>query len=251
MRVRRSARIGGLSFVSWPADHHGDWFVLDQDGIQSLWGGVDVRREDIPRPAAHGSFDLPGFLTPRVIPVSGHMSSRSPEGLENLQGRLSGLLAAGGKTRLTIDGPNGSRWCDVRLASATQITQVDATTARFLVTFWAADPRMYGEVREFASGATAVHYGNFPATPRLLVSAGSGGYTVTGPNGRVVTVGTAPAGAHYIDFANGGLYTAAGVRVSGAITVYQPWKVGPGLPGAVATISGSRSLAQRVTDTYV
>lgn len=250
MRFGRSARIGGLSFVEWPADHHGNWFALDSDGVKSVWGGVDVRREDVPRPAAHGSFDLPGFLTPRVIPVSGHMSSPSKFELENSMGRLSGLLATGGKTRLTIDGPNGSRWCDVRLASATQITQLDATTARFLVTFWAPDPRMYGEVREFASGVAAVQYGNFPATPRLLIGAGSGGYTVTGPNGRKVVVTSAPAGAHEIDFATGGLFVS-GVRQVGAISIYQPWTIPPGIPGVVATISGSRTLAQRITDTFV
>lgn len=250
MRTGRSARIGGLSFVEWPADHHGNWMVLDSEGIQSVWGGVDVRREDVPRPSAHGSFDAPGFLTPRVIPVSGHMSSPSKFELENSMGRLSGLLADGSKGRLTIDGPNGSRWCDVRLASATQITQLDATTARFLVTFWAPDPRMYGEVREFAGGVAAVQYGNFPATPRLLVGAGSGGYTVAGPGGRRVVVTSAPPGAHEIDFATGGLFSG-GVRQVGAISIYQPWTVPPGIPGVVATISGSRTLTQRITDTFV
>lgn len=250
MRVGRNARINGLSFVEWPTDHHGDWLVLDQDGLKSVWGGVDVRREDTPRPSAHGSFDAPGFLAPRVIPVSGHMSSRSAAGLENLQGRLSGLLAGGGLSRLTIDGPLGPRWCDVRLASATQITQLDATTARFLVTFWSADPRMYGDVNEFPAGTPAINRGNFEATPRLLIGAGTGGYTVTGPGGREVTVGTAPDGAHEIDFVTGGLFLNR-VRQLGAITVYQPWNIPAGLPGVTASISGARSLVQRVTDTYV
>lgn len=251
MRARRSARVGGISFVEWPSDHHGDWFVLDQEGIKSVWGGVDVRREDVARPAAHGSFDLPGYLASRVIPVSGHVSSRSPQGLEQSMSRLSGLLASGGTSRLVVESSLGVRWCDVGLASATQITQLDATTARFLVTFWAPDPRMYGEVDNFTGGVEAVNRGNFPATPRLLIGAGSGGYTVTGPGGRQVVVGSAPAGEHYIDFATGGLFTAAGVRQVGAITVYQPWTIPPGIPGVTATISGSRSLVQLVTKTYI
>lgn len=250
MRADRRARIGGIEFQGWPADHHGDWFVLDADGIKSFWGGVDVRREEVVRPSAHGSFDMPGYLSSRVIPVSGHMSSRTPEGLEHMQARLSGLLSDGSSDRLTIEGPLGARWCDVRLASATQITQLDATTARFLVTFWSADPRTYGRVQDFATGVSSIHYGNFPATPRLLIGAGSGGYTVTGPGGRVVTAVTAPAGAHEIDFSTGGMYLA-GVRQVGAIGVYQPWTIPPGLPGVTATISGSRSLTQRVTDTFM
>lgn len=251
MRAERRARIGGIEFQGWPADHHGDWFVLDADGIKSFWGGVDVRREDIARPSAHGSFDMPGYLSPRVIPISGHMSSRTPEGLEHMQARLSGLLADGSPARLTIEGSLGSRWCNVRLASATQITQLDATTARFMVSFWAADPRTYGASTDFAAGTPAVNRGNFPATPRLMVGAGSGGYTVTGPSGRVVVVGTAPTAAHYIDFASGGLFNEAGVRQIGAITTYQPWRIPPGMPGVTATITGARSLTQSVTDTFL
>ncbi|PVE94988.1 hypothetical protein DC434_13770 [Microbacterium sp. TPD7012] len=138
----------------------------------------------------------------------------------------------------------------MRLASATQMTQLDATTARFLVTFWSADPRTYGEVREFPAGTAAAQRGNFPATPRLLVGAGTGGYTVTGPGGRVVTVTTAPAGAHEIDFATAGLFLG-GVRQSNAIGTYQPWTIPPGLPGVTATISSARTLTQRVTDTFM
>lgn len=251
MRVGRNARVGGLSIVEWPTDHHGDWLVFDGDGIKNIWGGVDVKREEISRPSAHGSFDLPGFLSPRVIPMSGHMSSRSPAGLESLQARLSGLLADGGRGRLVIDGPLGSRWCDVRLASATQITQLDATTARFLVTLWAADPRIYGAVHDFPGGQVAVNRGNFPATPRLMIGAGTGGYIVTGPGGRTIVVATAPAAAHYIDFVSGGLFTGAGVRQVGAMTRYEPWDIPVGLPGVAASINGARTLAQRVTDTYI
>lgn len=251
MRVKRSARLGGVEFTDWPRDHHGEWAVLDSAGISSLWGGVDVRREDVARPAAHGSFDLRGFLAPRTLSLTGHLSAPSREQLDHFASRVGGLLADGGSSRLVLDGPSGSRWCDVRLGAATQVSLLDATTAKFQVTVWAADPRMFGEVREFAAGEEAVHYGNFPATPRLLVGAGSDGYTVTGPDGRQIVVGAAPSGEHYIDFATGGLFTSAGVRQVGAISIYQPWTVAPGLPGVSASITGSRSLSQRVSDTYV
>jgi hypothetical protein len=117
---------------------------------------------------------------------------------------------------------------------------------------WAPDPRMYGQVHEYAAGEAAVQYGNFPARPRLLVGAGSGGYTITGPGGkRVVTNQYAITDAHYIDFASGGVFFSSGVRSSGDLTVYQPWEVPPGLPGVKATISGSRSLKVQVSDTFV
>lgn len=252
MRARRCARIGGISFVDWPADHHGDWFVLDQDGIQSVWGGVDVRRDDVPRPAAHGAFNLPGFLAPRVIPVSGHMSSRSAEGLEHMQSRLGGLLADGGLSRLVVEGPLGSRWCDVGLASATQITQLDATTARFLVTLWAADPRMYGAVGEFAAGEVAINRGNFPATPILELTGASTGNTINGPAGRAFTItqGRSAGQVHRIDLATGRVYLNGGLQL-GVVSRGDLWTVPPGMPGVTHTLSGSGSLKVLVPETFV
>lgn len=253
MRVGRNARIGGISFVEWPADHHGDWFVFDQDSIKSVWGGVDVRREDIARPSAHGSFDVPGFLSPRVLTLTGHMSSRSREGLEHMQARLSGLLADGGSDRLVVEGPNGSRWCDVRLGAAAEITALDATTARFQVSLWAPDPRMYGEVSSFAAGEPAINRGNFPARPVFTMNGNRpDGYTITGPDGRVITVSypIVPGWPHVIDTATGGLFVN-GNRVIGGISVWQPWTVGPGMPGVTHTITSGVSLQVEVTETYI
>lgn len=166
--------------------------------------------------------------------------------------RLSGLLADGGMSRLVGENMD-TRWVDVsRGGEFDRKTLVYGKVASYRLQLWAPNPRIFGEVRDFPAGSPAYHYGNFPATPRLLIGAGSGGYTVTSSTGRVITVNSsAPSGAHYIDFANGGLYTGAGVRVAGAVTIYQPWTIPPGAPGVAATISGSRSLAQRVTDTDV
>lgn len=165
--------------------------------------------------------------------------------------RLSGLLGGGQTDRIVVENVD-SKWADVQRGGEFDMKMlVHGKIASYRVQMWAPNPRIFGEVNEFPAGASAINRGNFAATPRLLVGAGTGGYTVTGPGGRQIVVGTAPTAAHYIDFANGGLFTAAGVRQMGAITTYQPWKVGPGLPGAVASISGSRSLIQQVTDTYV
>lgn len=253
MRLMRGARLGGVEFVDWPRDHHQEWAVLDESGISSLWGGVDVRRADVARPAAHGSFDLQGFLAPRSISLTGHLSAPSREALDHLATRVGGLLADGEPSRLVVFGPSGSRWCDVRLGAATQISLVDATTARFQLQLWAADPRMFGEVRDVPGGQVAVQYGNFPARPQLIVSGSAGsGYTVTGPGGRrvVVTKALVSGQPHTIDFARGGLYVG-GVRQLRAITVYEPWTVGPGLPGVSASVNNGASLVQRVTDTFV
>lgn len=210
-------------------------------------GGAEMRRQRVPRPGAHGVFAEPGYLTERTVAWKGLVLTDTEEEQEQALLRLSGLLAAGGDGKMSGAG----RWADVqREEIPPPDVIVPGKIASYQVKLSAPDPRMYGEVHEFVGGLPAVHYGNFPATPRLLIGAGSGGYTVTGPNGRRVVVGAAPSAAHEIDFTNGGLYLG-GVRQTGAITTYQPWIVGPGLPGVVATIAGSRSLTQRVTDTFI
>jgi hypothetical protein len=244
-------RLGGIEFVG---DAGEATFTIGRDGIKGLkLGGVDVRREQIDRPAAHGAFAVPGFLTGRSISWSGWIETKNAYEQEHAMSRLSGLLADGGSGRLTFS-ESDTRWIDVMRAGEPDLTMESyGRLASYSFHAWAADPRMYGEVREFTAGQAAVQYGNFPARPQLVVSGtAASGYTVTGPDGRKVTVTKAlTSGApHTIDFAKGGLYIG-GVRQLRAITVYQPWEVGPGLPGAVATVNNGVYLVQRVTDTYV
>lgn len=240
-----------IRFEGSPQDRR-NAFVIDPDG----WGGDDapaVRRESIARPGQHGSFSFRGYRDARVIPVSGAIVAESPEKLQHMRNLLAGVLADGLAGRMTVQRPLGEVWIDVMLAGTptVKVRGRSECEAIFQVQFWSPLPWYYGQVREFEAGQSAVHAGNVSATPRLLVGAGAGGYTVTGPAGRVVTVGTAPAAAHYIDFTSGGLFTAAGVRQFGAVTVYQPWEIPPGLPGVSASITGARTLAQQVTDTFI
>lgn len=243
-------RVGGIRFEDWPDDYD-NCFLISRNGLRN-WRGGDVRREEVPRPAAHGAFDFRGYHAQQLPTLSGTLLASTPEVLQQMKDRVLGLLANGASGRMVVDDEKGSAWRDVRLLSCADPEDLDELSATFSLSFWAADPRLYGEVRVFPAGVPAIQRGNFEATPRLLVGAGSGGYTVTGPGGRQIVVGaSAPAGSHYIDFAAGGLFTAAGVRVPGAMSVFQPWTVGPGLPGVVASITGARSLVQSVTDTYI
>lgn len=249
--------VGGVPILGRPErlTSRVEGLFVGPEGFNGWDDGVDVRRESVERPAAHGEFDLPVFNGSRVISIDGHALAWSEFELGQLRNRIMGVCADGGRQQMTVEHQGEALHATVRRGS--KPTFVDAGVrhgmmrARFAIFLVAADPRKYGEVNDFPAGTVAVNRGNFPATPRLLVGAGSGGYTVTGPNGRQVIVGSAPAGAHYIDFASGGLFTNAGVRQVGAVTVYQPWTVPPGVPGVSASISGSRSLVQRVTDTFV
>lgn len=244
-------RVAGITFESTPHDRNRA-YVIDPDGVTGLDDGPAVRRDSVARPGQHGAFAARGYRDARVISIPGNIVASSPLELQSMRDALMSVLADGTAGRLTADRPMGSRWADVMLADVptVKVRGHTETEAVFQIQFWSPDPRLYGAVQEFPAGVPAVHYGNFPATPTLLVGAGSGGYTITGPSGRVVTVAAAPAAAHVIDFATGGLFLN-GVRQVGAISVYQPWEVPAGLPGASASITGARSLVQRVTDTFI
>jgi hypothetical protein len=212
-----------------------------------------MRREQVERPAAHGMFALPAYLTGRSIRWGGLVLTDSTAQQEHALIRLSGLLADGGYARLTVQS-EVTRWLDVQRASPEPPRiLVPGKIASYSFEVWAPDPRMYGEVHDFPGGTVAVNRGNFPARPQLIVSGtAASGYTVTGPGGRrvVVTKALASGAPHTIDFARGGLWIN-GVRQLRAITVYEPWEIAPGLPGATATVNNGAALIQRVTDTFV
>lgn len=247
MRSRRSARINGLSFVEWPSDHHGSWFVLDQDGIKGVWEGVDVRREDTARPLAHGSFDAPVFLASRVIPVSGHISARSGAELVHEMNRLTGLLATGGTGRLSLEDDSGVTYLDVRLGAATQVTQLDATTARFLVTFWAPDPRRYGETHSYSSGAPVFHYGNFPSPVSVTIPSAPASYTIASPAGVFSVTGATASGTHVVDLRTGRV-TRNGSLMLG-VSSGPTWEMPPGSSWVHTVSTGTGTI--KVQDTFV
>lgn len=253
-----SIQVDGVEILGRPRDGSSrvEGLFVGPDGFQGWDDGVDVRRESVERPAQHGDYDLPVFNGSRVISIDGHALAWSEEELGNLRNQIMGVCADGGRRLIAVAHQGDDLRATVRRGS--KPTFVDSGIrhgmhrASFAVFLVAADPRKYGESKDFPAGTVAVHRGNFPATPRLLIGAGAGGYTITGPNGRQIVVGaTAPAGEHYIDFAQGGLFTAAGVRVSGVMSVFQPWSIPVGSAGAAASITGARSLVQRVTRTNI
>lgn len=252
MRSRRRARINGFEFVEWPQDHHGTWFVLDADGIAGVWEGVDVRREDTVRPLAHGSFDSPVFLAARVIPVSGHVSARTPTELVHEVNRLTGLLSDGQVGRLNLDDDLGTTWIDVRLGGATQVTQLDATTAKFLITFFAADPRRFGDAVKaggFTVGQPVYHYGNHPAVLKPTVTGPvSAPYTVAvGSKQFTVTQALAAGQTHVLDTETATV-TRNGVVQSGVVSRAETLLIPP---GSRVSFTGPAGTTGLVLNTYV
>lgn len=215
---------------------------------------VSVRQERFERPAAHGDFDVPVYRGSRLIQASGYCTAESLPKLNWYRNAFLGLLGDGSSGRLTREMDGLATWSDVRLADEPTFDKhVFAPYAEWEFTLTAADPRKYGQERSFAADEAAFHYGNFPATPRIIVrGTAESGYTVTGPGGREVVVmrPLSPSAPHTLDFATGGLYVG-GSRVMGAITTFQPWVIPPGTASVVATVNGSRTLEVLIADTFI
>lgn len=246
-------QVGGVTF-------RGDWdsatYTIERNGLTGwLVGGAAIDRESIKRPSQHGEFDTPGFLTGRLITLTGDVLSSSEADMVADLVALNGVLAAGVSGTMTVTIGGVATTATVRRSGEPTVdVTVFGRRARYQFRFWAPDPRRYGATHTFGpdgSVSDIEHDGNFPATPTLKVAGdSSGGYTVTGPGSKLITVTTALESGHphTIDLATGGLYVD-GSRVIGGMTVYQPWTVPAG--GTVAASVSAGTLEVTVKDTYV
>jgi hypothetical protein len=248
------ATIGGIVFEGAPADPE-QAFVIDPDGWAGWDEGVAMRREEVVRPSSHGSFDTPGYLTPRVTTISGWMVAPTAGDLATMRKQLTGLLADGSSGTLTVETAEGETTASVRLAGQTAVkVSGSEREARFQIQFWSPDPRRYGVTHTYGPGSsvsTVEHDGNFPAVAELTVAGSSGGgYTVTGPDSRLITVTTplVTGHPHTIDMRTGSL-VVDGVRVVGGFSVYQPWSVPAGATVTVSVSAGTVTV--QVRDTFV
>lgn len=242
--------LGGLTFDDGASGSTP--FTVGADYGWSV-GGVEMRRDSSYRPAAAGKFGAPGYLSERLLGWSGLVLTRSVEEQAHELRRLSGLLADGLTGVVSRDG-SPDLWATVQRAdSPSSQVLVPGRVASYSVSFEATDPCLYGEVRSFAAGAPVVQYGNYAASPELVVtgphpagytvSAGLSSYTVTAPLAAGVT--------DVVDMSTGWV-RRNGALLVGGVSRADTWSVPPGLPGLVHTLSGgSGSLLVRVTDTFI
>lgn len=252
-------RVGGLTILGRPDESTSrvEGLFVGPDGFEGWDDGPDIRRESVDRPGQHGEFDTPVFNGSRVISVDGHALAWSEAELGHLRNQIMGLGGFGDLMRITVDHQGSTLWADARRAA--QPTFRDAgirhgmLRARFAIHFVAPNPRKFGETRDFPAGAAALHYGNFPASPEIIVTGPkAGGYTITGPGGRqyVVTQALAAGQTHRIDMNTGWLYLN-GVLQSGAVSQARTWAIPPGTSAVHTITGGTGSMTVRVPDTFL
>lgn len=222
--------------------------------IEGLLDGPGVRDQEIPRPTDHGDFDVPVTRGRRRINAKGFYRADSDAVILAFRDAFAGILGAGDAGTLEASEFGRTLTASVRLGGDPLFGRIGSSgMGEWTLKLRAANPRLYGATHSFSGGDLSAieHAGNFPATPRCVVAGSSGGgYTVTGPGSRIVTV-TEPLVSghpHTLNFAKGGLYID-GSRVLGGFTAYQPWAVPKGTTVAASTSAGT--LTVEVEDTYI
>lgn len=257
-------RVGGLIIRGRPNDAADARGLFVAPGGFTGWDdGAEPRRDSQARPGAHGEFDLPVFLGPRVPVINGIALAASPEKLGWIRSTVLGLGAEGGRSRLVVEHQGQTLWADARMGAKTLFTdsgrrESGLIAATFLLSFVCADPRKYGEARAFgpATSLSLRHYGNFTSLPTLEVTGSMPtGYSVTGPGGRIyrVTQALTAGHTHRIDMATGRLYLD-GVLQVGVVSRGDVWGIpggSLGVPYTLVPVSGTGQIAApAVLDTY-
>lgn len=233
-------------------------FFVEQDGFDGWEDAPDARRDTVDIPNGHGAFDQPNWLAPRDITIKGFAQARTVRELEAMRDQLTGCLAdAAGK--IVVEYRGRTTWATVRRGlSRPTFKSVGGTRyGTFEISLWARNPRKFGEVQVAGPGTsvTAFHYGNFSASPELLVTGVMpSGYRVNGPDGRqfVVSQALAAGQTHRIDMSTGWLYRN-GVLQTGAVSSARIWTVPSGVrvTHTLVPVSGSGQLTVRTPDTYI
>lgn len=245
-------RLGNVVFED--GDRDALFTVATVDGLD----GVDYGAETPARPAAFGVFDSPAYGGGRVITWEGLCLTSSGDEFVHARSVLSGLLGDGGSGRFEVEHDGWMVGCDVRRTSRPKFAPlVWGRSARYQVSVFAADPRLYGKQRVFgpASSVTVDHFGNFPAAPVIDVTGSMpSGYTINGPDGKsfVVTQALAAGQTHRIDMATGRLFLNGALTVRG-VGRAETWTVAPGQKVAMSMwpVSGAGSMTVSVLDTFI
>lgn len=253
-------RVGNVDFHGFTT--HG--FLLGGRRAFEGWEGrPGMRSERAERPAGAGSFSVPAYLSSRLVTLRGTALAESEAELEHMEDVLNGLALT--DTQMTVRSEKGTRWSWCRAEDEVKWTRVGgALEAEFEISFFLADPRKFGEVRETVStgsNVTAHHRGNGPATPRFKVAASwFGGYRIRGPlkadgveRSFSVVGPMTGSSVDLIDF-NTGVVLRNGLPLRGAVLSPEMWTVpgGGSVRWRIEGISGGTgSAVMYLPDTFI
>ena len=239
---------GGVAFESWPSNLD-DAFVIEPGGLTGWFGAQGIRRSETQRPAAHGSFDAPGYRNAKTPQVKGHALAGTMSSLRAKLRQLEALGADGGSERLTVQDDDGHvTWADARVAMpALPVAHGADPSGAFQIGFWVPGAEIYGEERSFTgSSAQVFHRGTIPAPLIVRIASAPAAYTLTSPHGTVTVAGATAGGTHEVDMRTGWV-RRNGVLMTGVVTRAETWDVPPGTPTTHSISTGTATWITRDT----
>jgi hypothetical protein len=217
-------RLAGREILDHPRDMARPYgLFIGPDGFQG-WDGLPAgRREALARAVQHGEHDVPVFLPSRVITIDGWIIAPDEAELGQATMRLTGIGATGERMKVTVEhqGLTLWAWCRRILAQAddTGVRVGKHLRSRFQLQLLCADPRKYGEVATLpgdrldpanptatATSVDVFHYGNFPASPVIVIPTAPAAYSITAGGKTFSVAGATAGGTHEVHLRNGRVY---------------------------------------------
>lgn len=133
------ATVGGLTFVGGEG---AATYTIGDDGLKGWFvGGTSMRREYVDRPNQNGQFPTPGYLSGRIITLSGLVRATSEAAFEAALDTLDALLADGSDDTLTVTTAAGGSTATVSRYGEPQLKIVVwGSVAEYQIQLWAPDP---------------------------------------------------------------------------------------------------------------
>jgi hypothetical protein len=135
-----TATVGGLTFQAGGA---AATYTIAENGLEGWFvGGTSMRREYVDRPTHDGQFATPGYLSGRIVTLSGRvLGTGDEEAFEDALDALDALLEDGGSDTLTVTTPKGAKTATVFRYGEPQLRiLVYGSTAEYQIQLWAPDP---------------------------------------------------------------------------------------------------------------
>jgi hypothetical protein len=135
-----TATVGGLTFQ---AGGSAATYTIGDNGLDGWFvGGTSMRRQYVDRPNHPGQFATPGYLSGRIVTLSGMvLGTGDEEAFEDALDALDALLEDGGSDTLTVTTPKGAKTATVFRYGEPQLRiLVYGSVAEYQIQLWAPDP---------------------------------------------------------------------------------------------------------------
>lgn len=240
-----SYRYGGLHLLGARSQRYGLFITETSGWIESVKAVYD----EVPVPGGNGSFDVPVYLSSRLVRAKGFCKAESFETLDWFHGAVTGQLGGEATRPFVAEHLGATEWAMGQCVRADFTPLGGQLRAEWQMDFWMPKPEKFGDIEVFGEGEAAEHRGNTGAPPVFTITGiRPAGYTIHGPGGRVLKV-TRPLAAgstHVYDMATSELLVD-GALVDGGVEIPGSWALPRGARWTHTITGGTGTFQTTIT----